>query len=35
MVPNFADVARMQQLLDAAIKSAERGCWVSTEPKGR
>ncbi len=35
MVPNFADGARMQQLLDAAIKSAERGFWVSTEPKGR
>ena len=33
MVPNFADGAPMQQLLDAAIESAERGCWVSTEPK--
>ncbi|HEY6288380.1 MAG TPA: Gfo/Idh/MocA family oxidoreductase [Nitrospiraceae bacterium] len=33
MVPNFGDGARMQQLLDAAIESAETGCWVETEPR--
>lgn len=32
MVPNFSDGARVQQLLDAAIKSAETGCWVTTKP---
>jgi predicted dehydrogenase len=30
MVPNFDDGARVQQLLDAAIQSAETGCWVKT-----
>ncbi len=33
MVPNFGDGARVQQLLDAAIESAETGCWVETEPR--
>ncbi|HLZ81069.1 MAG TPA: Gfo/Idh/MocA family oxidoreductase, partial [Ktedonobacteraceae bacterium] len=33
MAPNFADGARMQQLLDAAIESAETGCWVKTDPR--
>jgi predicted dehydrogenase len=33
MVPNFSDGARVQQLLDAAIESAETGCWVKTEPR--
>jgi len=32
-VPNFSDGARVQQLLDAAIESAQTGCWVKTEPK--
>jgi predicted dehydrogenase len=30
MVPTFADGARCQQLLDAAIQSAETGTWVTT-----
>jgi predicted dehydrogenase len=30
MIPDFDDGARVQQLLDAAIASAEAGCWVST-----
>jgi predicted dehydrogenase len=33
MVPNFSDGARVQQLLDAAIESAETGCWVETETR--
>jgi len=33
MVPDFSDGARVQQLLDAAIASAETGCWVTTPPK--
>lgn len=30
MQPTFADGARCQLLLDAAIRSAETGCWVAT-----
>lgn len=35
LVPNFDDGARVQQLLDAAVESAEKGCWVSVEPRFR
>ena len=35
MTPNFDDGARVQQLLDAAITSAESGCWVSTKRAAR
>jgi predicted dehydrogenase len=31
ILPDFADGARVQQLLDAAIESAATGCWVTTE----
>jgi predicted dehydrogenase len=33
MTPDFADGARTQQLLDAAIESAATGCWVNTGRK--
>jgi predicted dehydrogenase len=33
MVPSFADGARTQLLLDAAVESAKTGCWVDTTPK--
>jgi predicted dehydrogenase len=33
MVPSFADGARTQLLLDAAVESANTGCWVNTAPR--
>jgi hypothetical protein len=33
MRPSFADGARTQLLLDAAVESAKTGCWVDTAPQ--